>query len=200
MPYTFEGNVGVVGPGVVAGSAPTVRECVAEKFGDTVKLSWRWPDGDYLMQVSWHRGGLDRTARVTRAKYRADGGFVISPGDGVTDIGVATVIKSADEEWVAFTRKWQYGEAQRAAIKDVLDELLAQYDAVVPPGLWKSPEIWAVMGYGAYALFIGADPVFCPEGPTSAQALAVAKARKRKAGTSSSVSLGPLLPSTCARA
>ena len=59
------------------------------------------------------------------------------------------------------------------AVKAVLDELLAPFDE--GPDLWKSPEIWAVAGYGGYALVTGADPVFCPEGPTSAQALLVAK-------------------------
>ena len=46
---------------------------------------------------------------------------------------------------------------------------------MIPSDLWKSPEIWAVIGYGGYALAINADPVFCPEGPTSATALVVAK-------------------------
>ena len=84
--------------------------------------------------------------------------------------------ESADEEWVEFTKKWKYGEEQRAAVLDVLDELLAPYDAVIPPDLWKSPEIWAVVGYGGYALVTGQDPVFCPAGPTSLTALTVAKA------------------------
>ena len=84
--------------------------------------------------------------------------------------------ESADKEWVAFTLECELGEEQRAAIKAVLDELLAPYDEMIPSGLWKSPEIWAVVGYGAYGLAIGADPVFCPDGPTSAQALVVAKA------------------------
>ena len=69
--------------------------------------------------------------------------------------------------------RWRYGAEQRAAIKAVLDELLAPFDE--GPDLWKSPELWAVAGYGGYALATGADPVFCPEGPTSAQALLVAK-------------------------
>jgi len=84
--------------------------------------------------------------------------------------------ESADEEWVKFTKKWKYGEEQRAAIKAVLDELLAPFDEVIPSGLWKSPEIWAVVGYGGYALVTGQDTVFCPDGPTSPQALVAAKA------------------------
>ena len=84
--------------------------------------------------------------------------------------------ESADKEWVEFTRECQYSAEQRAAIKAVLDRLLAPFDEVIPSGLWKSPEIWAVAGYGGYALVTGQDPVFCPDGPTSAQALVVAKA------------------------
>ena len=84
--------------------------------------------------------------------------------------------ESADKEWVRFTKEWKYGAEQRAAIRAVLDELLAPFDGLLLSGLWKSPEIWAVVGYGGYALVTGQDPVFCPDGPTSAQALVVAKA------------------------
>ena len=82
--------------------------------------------------------------------------------------------EGADKEWVKFTMDRKYGEEQRAAVLDVLDELLAPFDE--PSGLWKSPEIWAVAGYGAYALVTGQDPVFCPDGPTDPQNYVVAKA------------------------
>jgi hypothetical protein len=84
--------------------------------------------------------------------------------------------ESADKEWVEFTRRWKYGEEQRAAIKSELDEVLAPFDEPWWSDLWKSPEIWAAVGYGGFALGTGYDPVFCPDGPTSAQALVVAKA------------------------
>ena len=54
--------------------------------------------------------------------------------------------------------------------------MLAPFDEPWWSDLWKSPEIWAVVGYGGYALVTGYDPVFCPDGPKSAQALVVAKA------------------------
>lgn len=81
---------------------------------------------------------------------------------------------NADAEWVQFTKRWKYGEEQRTAIKTELDALLQTYDE--PVAYWKSPEIWAVFGYAGYALVTNQDPVFCPEGPTSAKALVVAKA------------------------
>ena len=84
--------------------------------------------------------------------------------------------KSADKKWVELITKWKYSAEQRAAIKAVLDELLAPFDEVIPSGLWKSPEIWATAGYGGYALVRQWDPVFCPAGPTSANALVVANA------------------------
>jgi len=81
--------------------------------------------------------------------------------------------ESADKEWLKLTST--YTPEQRAAISAVLDELLAPFDGPVE-GLWKSPEIWATAGYGAYALVRQWDPVFCPAGPTSANALVVANA------------------------
>ena len=81
--------------------------------------------------------------------------------------------ESADKEWIKLTST--YTPEQRAAINAVLDELLAPFDGPVE-GLWKSPEIWATAGYGAYALVRQWDPVFCPAGPTSANALVLANA------------------------
>jgi len=86
--------------------------------------------------------------------------------------------KSADKKWVELITKWKYSAEQRADIKAVLDELLAPYD-VIPSVLWKSPfglPIWATAGYGGYALVTQWDPVFCPAGPTSANALVAANA------------------------
>jgi len=86
--------------------------------------------------------------------------------------------ESADKEWVKLIKQYKYSAEQRADIKAVLDELLAPYD-VIPSVLWKSPfglPIWATAGYGGYALVTQWDPVFCPAGPTSANALVAANA------------------------
>lgn len=100
-PLTLDGGGGVLGGVVVSGVAPAVTAVAAERFGDGIKLSWVWPDGDYIMELSWRQDGIARTLRVTRAKYRVDGGVTISPALGVTDIALATVVKAVDDEWVS---------------------------------------------------------------------------------------------------
>ena len=64
---------------------------------------------------------------------------------------------SADDEWVKFTRKWRYGAEQRAAIKAVLDELLAFYDEPPPFG-GIPPELLLAAGYLGYAAATGSPP------------------------------------------
>lgn len=101
VPVTTNGDGGVLGTAVVSGVAPSATGLAAERFGDGVKISWVWPDGDYLMEVSWSQDGRARSSRVTRAKYRLEGGVTISPSTGINDIAVATVVKVVDDEWVS---------------------------------------------------------------------------------------------------
>jgi hypothetical protein len=100
-PVTTDGDGGVLGTTVVSGVAPAATGLAAERFGDGVKISWVWPEGDFIMEVSWSQDGRSRSSRVTRAKYRVDGGVTLSPSLGISDIAVATVVKVADDEWVS---------------------------------------------------------------------------------------------------
>ena len=43
----------------------------------------------------------------------------------VAEVARGAPPEGADQEWVKFTKRWKYGDEQRAAIKAVLDELLA---------------------------------------------------------------------------
>jgi len=100
-PLTVDGEGGVLGDAVVSGAAPSATGMAAERFGDGLKVSWVWPEGDYIIEVAWRQDGRSRSSRITRAKYRVDGGVTISPATGVTDLSIATVVKMADEEWVS---------------------------------------------------------------------------------------------------
>lgn len=100
-PVTVDDDGGVVGTSLVSGVAPSVTSPVAERFGEAVKLSWVWPDGDLVMEVSWMQGGSRRSARITRARYRADGGVTLQPAGEISQIAVATVVRTVDDEWVS---------------------------------------------------------------------------------------------------
>lgn len=101
VPVTTDGDGGVLGTSIVSGAAPSATGLAAERFGDGVKISWVWPAGDYIVEVSWSQNGRSRSSRVTRAKYRLDGGVTISPSTEISNITVATVVKVADDEWVS---------------------------------------------------------------------------------------------------
>lgn len=96
-----DGERGAPSETIVSGVAPPATDVLAERLGDHVRLSWVWPDGDLLIEISWNQGGLSRTRRVTRAKYAADGGVTLSGSDALSDIAIATVVRGSEDEWTS---------------------------------------------------------------------------------------------------
>lgn len=88
----------LIGEDVVVGDAAPPQDVRAERFGDDVKLSWVWPDGDVVIQLEWRDGHGRRRRRVTRAAYTAQGGVRIHGADEVSDLSVATVMRIGDDE------------------------------------------------------------------------------------------------------
>ncbi|MCQ2001130.1 fibronectin type III domain-containing protein [Arthrobacter zhaoxinii] len=97
VPLTVDDEGFLVGNRVLSGSAPQPTAVVAEAFGDDLRVSWEWPQGDYIMEVAWKLDGVPRTRRVTRARYRADGGVKIVNGAAADGLTIATVITVDDE-------------------------------------------------------------------------------------------------------
>lgn len=112
LPVTVDGQGGLLGASIIAGVAPPATNVIAERFGDAIKVSWVWPEGDYLMEVAWLEGGRTKSKRVTRAKYRLDGGVTLSPATAIAKIEVATVVRAADEEWVSVGVAVDYAAAK----------------------------------------------------------------------------------------
>lgn len=100
VPLTVDDAGFLVGNSVLSGSAPQPTAVLAEAFGDDLRVSWEWPQGDYIMEVAWEVAGVPRTRRVTRARYRADGGVKIVNGAAADKLTIATVI-TADGERLA---------------------------------------------------------------------------------------------------
>ncbi len=101
FPITVTESGGLIGHSVIAGSAEQVSNIVTEVFGEELRLSWDWPSGDYLIELSWRDDGKPRTRRVTRSRYRAEGGSVLANAARITNLGIATVIRVDDDEWVS---------------------------------------------------------------------------------------------------
>ncbi|WP_204367112.1 fibronectin type III domain-containing protein [Nocardiopsis salina] len=101
VPLTVEGDGGLVGTPQITGSAPQVRMPTVERLGEELRLSWRWPEGDHLIEVGWQADGRPVTRRITRTAYNDGGGVKIPRADKVSALTLATVVRAADREWVS---------------------------------------------------------------------------------------------------
>lgn len=101
VPMTVTDDGHLAGIAVVTGSAPSASNIIAERFGDELRISWDWPNGDYLMELSWLDNGRSRTRRITRTRYRTEGGAVLSNAATVSQLRIATVVRVDDDDWMA---------------------------------------------------------------------------------------------------
>lgn len=101
VPLVATGGEFLIGTPLQVGRAPSPRNPVAKDMRDQVRLTWDWPEGDYLVEVSWATALGPRSRRVTRARYRADGAVLLANPADVTDIRLRTVTRLGDEEWVS---------------------------------------------------------------------------------------------------
>lgn len=99
VPVTWDGTEGIVGGAVVAGAAPPPRDVEAVRLGSELNVSWVWPHGDYLMDVTWSAvNGKCGHKRVDRFVYRRDGGVRIPNAELITEVSVGTVVPSLGKE------------------------------------------------------------------------------------------------------
>lgn len=101
VPITLDGNGGLVGTPKVTGSAPSVQKPTAERFGDELRLSWVWPRGDYMVEVSWGAEGRRTTRRVSRTSYNDGGGVRLPASEATGEVTIATVVRVGSQEYVS---------------------------------------------------------------------------------------------------
>ena len=81
------------------GTAPPPRDVEAVRLGSELNVSWVWPHGDYLMDVTWSAvNGKSGHKRVDRFVYRRDGGVRIPNGELITEVSVGTVVSGLGKE------------------------------------------------------------------------------------------------------
>jgi hypothetical protein len=101
LPVTWNGDEGIAGASVVAGSAPPPKNVEAIRYGQVLVVSWHWPNGNYLMDVAWTaRDDTSGRMRVDWHAYNRDGGVHIPGADLVTDVSVGTVATGGGREYV----------------------------------------------------------------------------------------------------
>lgn len=100
-PLTVVNESCFVGYSVIAGTPQPATQIKTETFGDDLRISWKWPADDCIMELSWHVDGIRRTRRVTPARYRKNGGVTIAGGaKAATDLSIGTVARFDDDETV----------------------------------------------------------------------------------------------------
>ena len=86
-----DGDQGLCGNEVILAAAPPVADLHLDRLGQTVRLSWVWPDGDYAVRLRWSTPDSRAGREVRRAQYDAEGGVVLPIGDAGGRIDVAVV-------------------------------------------------------------------------------------------------------------
>ena len=86
-----DGNQGLCGNEVALAAAPPVADLHLDRLGQSVKLSWVWPDGDYAVRLRWSTPDSQAGREVRRAQYDAEGGVVLPIGDAGGRIAVSVV-------------------------------------------------------------------------------------------------------------
>jgi hypothetical protein len=95
------------GTGIVAGRAAAiavtdpVRHLKVTPFGTYATVSWEWPPGIQLAEVSWEIGGEADCTLVNVAQYRSAGGARVPLGRGACAIEVRAVIMIGEASFTA---------------------------------------------------------------------------------------------------
>jgi hypothetical protein len=83
VPFSFGAGGAVVGRAVTMGVTAPVGSSQVRRTGDRLIVTWLWPDGIGLAQVRWTTPDSgSRTFVISRAKYDAESGCVLSAASG----------------------------------------------------------------------------------------------------------------------
>ncbi len=88
VPFTLGPEGGVRGQDAVVDLIPPVPGCGRSRFGTDVLLSWSWPDAVSAAVLEWAGGAR----RITRTRYREEGGCLLRAVPGGTRVDVSAVL------------------------------------------------------------------------------------------------------------
>ncbi|MRH91672.1 hypothetical protein GFY24_30250 [Nocardia sp. SYP-A9097] len=89
----------IVGKAVSLAICEPVADPRAERFGDQVVISWKWPRDDYRVEAVWSSGEYGGSARTSRPEYIRNGGMRLSVGPGAAQIRLSSIVESAEGRW-----------------------------------------------------------------------------------------------------
>jgi hypothetical protein len=115
-------------PGRAAGSAdqavavPPVRHLAATAFAAHAAVTWEWPPGVQLAELSWEVDGKTGRIVITASEYRREGGARVSLGRGPCTIEVRAMAKIGAPATVP----------ARIVIKEVIDTAITYQIRNIP--------------------------------------------------------------------
>jgi len=95
VPFAVRSDGALVGRSAAQGAAEAVSHLQARRIGDTVLLSWRWPQPTGFVEVSWDTPDGPVSQRVGRAQYDQDRGLRVSFGRAAGEIWVRALSETA---------------------------------------------------------------------------------------------------------
>lgn len=101
VPLTVVDSGYLLGSSALAGRTPRPTDVTAEVFGSELRLSWNWPVDDLVVELAWQANGRSHRRRITRARYRAEGGAKLAGALQIEDLTLATIVRVDSEEWVS---------------------------------------------------------------------------------------------------
>ncbi|MBV9140102.1 MAG: hypothetical protein JO115_04165 [Pseudonocardiales bacterium] len=94
VPFTLGAGGALRGQDAVVDLLDPVRQLRAQRFGEDVRVTWRWPEQAGAADVQWAGGGR----RITRQQYREEGGCQLRAAPGTPRVEVNAVLLSESGE------------------------------------------------------------------------------------------------------
>lgn len=98
--FSIGGTGIVVGTSTVVGVTRPIKRLEVQKFAAFAKLTWLWPEGSTLAEVSWESDSSGDDAvgceKVKLSEYERNGGFDVPLGQGKTMVEVRSLMVFRD--------------------------------------------------------------------------------------------------------
>lgn len=101
VPFSVGGTGIVVGRSAAVGVTEPVRGIVVTPFASYATVSWEWPPGVQLAEVSWEVDGDADLAVLGQAQYRSQGGARVPLGRGPCTVEVRAMTMAGDESFTS---------------------------------------------------------------------------------------------------
>ena len=91
LAVVVDGDMALCGNEVGLAATPSITGLHLDRLGQTSRLSWVWPDGEYVVRIRWSTPDRQAEREVRRGQYDDEGGVVLPIGDEGGQVAVSLV-------------------------------------------------------------------------------------------------------------